>query len=290
MQVFITTIDTLYDAVLAYSLRVVRAYVYADASLDSEINHLENEHEVMELPAPQRHKEIEAPKFVVAQDQAVSPLAARGVVMYVGEASVPVYKNPTIEFDGQVGTISFGAMVMAGEAKGRFYYITQGLLEGWVLRDDLADKAATVYPVFEQDKENLIDDSNTARVRAIIKDEFGLGRSEFSLQAGEYVLYRLARRGLSISWPSARPRVPGMWHEILKGKSGIRIHIAPKVGTIMEYLLDGEMGHVAYVEAVFPDETISISEVNNPDSGIYKEKEYTKDEWKEFRPVFIEVQ
>ena len=57
----------------------------------------------------------------------------------------------------------------------------------------------------------------------------------------------------------------------------------------MEYLFENEVGHLTYVEAVFPDTTIAISEVNFPDSGMYNERQLTKEEWKEFKPVFISV-
>ena len=83
--------------------------------------------------------------------------------------------------------------------------------------------------------------------------------------------------------------MPGLWHEILAQTAGVHIHTEPKIGMIMEYVTDDEMGHLAYVEAVFPNETITISEVNNPDSGIYNEREYTKEEWKLLQPVFLEV-
>lgn len=217
-------------------------------------------------------------------------ILARGVVMYAGTARVPVYRNPAEEFDAQVGTIPFGAMVITGESEGRFTRVVWKEISGWALRDDLADRAADIYPQFTPGEENLIDDVNTCRVRAMIGDEFGLGRSEFPLQAGEYVLYRLKKRGLSIPWPPVRPRMPGRWSEILKGVEGIHIGIVPKVGAIMEYRMPGtEIGHVTYVEAVFPDGTISVTEVNNPDSGIYAERNITEQEWKELRPVFIEV-
>jgi surface antigen len=58
----------------------------------------------------------------------------------------------------------------------------------------------------------------------------------------------------------------------------------------MEYVDENEIGHLAYIEAVFPDDTVALSEVNYPDSGTYNERELSKLEWKELRPVFIVVQ
>jgi hypothetical protein len=213
----------------------------------------------------------------------------KNTVMYAQSVRVPVFKNPTIEFDGQIGEVPFGDMVIVLEPRGRFYHIAWNALEGWVLKDDIADRAMRVYPAFTIGEENTIDHPNTAQVRAILGDVFGLGRSEFALQAGEYVLYRLWRKGKRIVWPDIRPRVPGLWHKILKGSTQIHIGVVPKVGVIMEYMLSPEMGHLAYVEAVFPDYTITISEANFPDSGIYNERVLTKEEWKEFHPVFMTV-
>ena len=144
-----------------------------------------------------------------------------------------------------------------------------------------------VYPEFRIGQENSVDHPNTAHVRAILGDTFSIGRSEFPLQAGEYALYRLWKKGIRIEWPTIRPRVPGLWHKILKGTPKIHVGVTPKAGSIMEYMLNNDVGHLAYVEAVFPDNTIAISEVNFPDSGIYNERELTKEEWKELRPVFI---
>jgi hypothetical protein len=176
---------------------------------------------------------------------------------------------------------------MMFEARGRFYRVTWGEYEGWVLREDVVDRAIRVYPDFIIGQENSVDHPNTAHVRTILQDIFGLGRSEFALQSGEYVLYRLWKRGIRLEWPDVRPRVPGLWHKILKGRPGIHIGMTPRVGSIMECMIDNDMGHLAYVEAVFPDMTITISEVNYPDSGIYNERELQKDAWKEMKPVFI---
>ena len=161
------------------------------------------------------------------------------------------------------------------------------MFEGWVLRDDMIDRAKEVYPEFIFHEENLASHTNTIRIRTILHDIFSAGNSELPLQDGEYILYRLWRRGVSIRWTDARPRIPGLWHKILKGVECVHIGITPKVGSIMEYMLHDDIGHLAYVDAVFPDDTIGVSEVNYPDSGMYNERTLTKEEWKELKPVFI---
>ncbi len=289
MTLFISTIDTVYEAVIRFTVLCVRAYISpappqefdgADDALIQESTHT--------LPREEKQTFKTVQDILKKQEYALTP-EVKNMVMYTGSVDVPVYKNPTIEFDAKATTIPYGEMVMMLEPRGRFYRIVWGTTEGWVLKDDVVDRAVRVYPEFRIGEENSVDHSNTAHVRAILNDVFSIGRSEFPLQAGEYVLYRLWKKGIHIDWPITRPRVPGLWHKILKGTPNIHVGVIPKVGAIMEYMWNNDVGHLAYVEAVFPDNTITISEVNFPDSGIYNERELTKEEWKELKPVFITV-
>ena len=280
-------IETLYTAIITFSVRIVEAYVYADTPYN-EGDDITDIPKMMLLSAPSATT-LPVLESVVHSEAVSMPIRMYGMVMYTKSVHVPIFKDPTIAYDTQIATVPFGSMVMAHEPQGRFYNVTWNAIQGWMLRDDLAERAVDIFPHFVENEENLVDSKNTALVRALIGDPFGLSRSTLSLQAGEYVLYRLWRRSVLIPWNDVRPRVPGSWHTILRGITNVHIHIAPKVGTIMEYMLDAEIGHVAYVEAVFPDETICISEVNNPDFGMYHEKELSKAMWKEYRPVFIEI-
>jgi surface antigen len=65
--------------------------------------------------------------------------------------------------------------------------------------------------------------------------------------------------------------------------------VRPKTGSILEYVLPDGRGHVAFVEAVFPDETINISETDYPEGGGYNERVMTQEEWRELKPVFIQI-
>ncbi len=324
MQGMVATIDTVYAWMMRLSLRVVNSVLetYAPREraakrYDSVLSDATTMHEkvtssfktmkdvlgaypkkilaerVTMTAAPVDSPVVTALKRAVARVEAPSlddgVRIQKNTVMYANSVRVPVFKNPTIEFDGQIGEVPFGDMVIVLEPRGRFYRIMWNTIEGWVLKEDIADRALRVYPVFIIGEENGVDHPNTAHVRTILGDIFGLGRSEFALQAGEYVLYRLWRKGIRIVWPEIRPRVPGLWHSILRGSRQIHIGVMPKVGAVMEYMLSPEMGHVAYVEAVFPDHTITISEANFPDTGIYNERVLTKEEWKELHPVFMTV-
>lgn len=220
----------------------------------------------------------------------LSESRGKSTVMYTAVHEAPLYREPTVAFDSQIARIPYGALVLAVELQGRFCKVIWNTCEGWVRKEHLADRARAVYPEFIQGAENPAESLNAVRVRACIGDVFGLAHSEFPLQAGEYVLYRLFRRGFSIPWPQAdAPRVPGSWHSILRGVAGVHIRVTPKVGTILEYTGEHDIGHLAYVEAVFPDETIVISEANYPHSGIYSERTLNAQAWRALKPLYIEV-
>lgn len=64
---------------------------------------------------------------------------------------------------------------------------------------------------------------------------------------------------------------------------------------VIEYVLSGDdihehkRAHLAYVEKVFPDETIQISEADWPDRGIYNERVLVENEWRALTAVFITI-
>lgn len=293
IQITNRVIDTVYEHVIRITVFIVtrfREQMNVTPSLHEE------EHEVEEVAMVVSEKELPAFRTVqqvlekTAEEKITHSLVGKNTLVYIAGVSVPVYKNPTMEFDTQIGTIPYGEMAMMLEPRGRFLKIVWNALEGWVLREDVVDRAAHIYPEFIVGEENSVDNPNTAHVRAILGDVFGIGHSEFALQAGEYVLYKLWRRNIRVEWPPVRPRVPGLWHKILRGTPHVQMSVTPKVGSVMEYMLTNDMGHLAYVEAVFPDNTIAISEANYPDGGVYSERQLTKEEWKELRPVFIQMQ
>src|SRR3989338_8538431 len=194
----------------------------------------------IEVIATQRPIEIEeehiAPTFRSTADILIeSDRPLKNTVMYVGGTGTPLYRNPTIEFDSIVDRLSYGAMVMVIEVRGRWSKIIHNGSTGWILREDLIDRAAHVYPHFIIGEPNESDDPNTIRVRAMLEDIFAGGESGLPLLSSEYASYRLLRKGLKILWPKTRPRTEGAWHTILKGVPGIYMSIAPKTGSVMEY-------------------------------------------------------
>lgn len=213
----------------------------------------------------------------------------KNTVMYIGGAETPVFTHPTHELDGVIARLSYGTMLILLENKGRWSKVVHDGVTGWVLREELVDRAAYVYPDFTVGAKNEVDDPNTIRLRAMISDEYAGATAHLSLQSGEYIHYKLMRKGLTIPWKDERPRTPGKWHMFLKGRNGVVIGVRPKTGAILEYTMPNGLGHLTFVEAVFPDETVHVSEVNYPDDGIYNERVMTKEEWLELGPVFIQI-
>jgi hypothetical protein len=295
------TIDVVYQEIITFTVRLVLWFLRTYTGNQS-ISHYERFEAIpgdvpstnespddKALETPQIEESFKSVGEILGAEAHTAPLVEKNTVMYANTVRVPVFKNPTVEWDGVIGEIPYGEMVIVLEPRGRFYRVMWQTTEGWVFRDDIADRAMRVHPAFVVGEENSVDAINTIHVRAILGDVFGMGRSEFPLQAGEYVLYKLWKKGLRILWPSIRPRTPGLWHKILRGVEKVHIGVTPKMGALMEYTTDVDMGHLAYVEAIFPDNTITVSEANFPDSGIYNERELREGEWKELKPVFITV-
>lgn len=285
-SVILSTIDVLYENIVDFSVRVALSTKNTYAPRGADDVYVERE-VALPIATVEDVQSFKSVSDILEGDTYSGVEAEEKVIMYAHAPLVPLYKNPTVEFDSRIAEIPYGETVMMIEPQGRFFRVTWRMFEGWVLRDDIIDRAKDVYPEFIFHEENLEGHTNTLRVRAILNDIFSVGNSELPLQDGEYILYRLWKRGISVRWSDTRPRIPGLWHKILKGADNIHIGVVPRVGSVMEYILHDDIGHLAYVDAVFPDNTIGISEVNYPDSGIYNERTLTKEEWKELRPIFI---
>ena len=209
-----------------------------------------------------------------------------------GNVDTLVASAPGVVGDTVYTVLPYGSMVMVLSVEDMWAQVACGSFVGWVYIDDLEDRAAHVYPSFHSDEENAHDDPATLRLRAVIQDEFGAGEIGLPLQAEEYIMYRLIRRDVKVMWPPIRPRTPGTWHAILENIPGISITHEPKTGAVMEFTVLDEtgsesFGHVAYVDAVFPDESIQISEINWPDNGKYHERVLMGEEWRALSPYFL---
>jgi hypothetical protein len=213
-------------------------------------------------------------------------LPKKNTIAYVATSGAPLRIQPEKGMDTIIDRMPFGAMLVAVEQVGEWVRVFHAGKEGFVELIDLADRAAFVHPKFVIGAPNDANDPATERVRAMIQDEFSYGEGEMPLQAEEYVLYKLVRNGVRPAWPSTRPRTPGTWARILRGAPGVSISVEPSPRSVVEWDL-GHKGHVAFVEAVYPDGTIQLSEANWPDRGIYNERVLVREEWMALAPFFI---
>jgi hypothetical protein len=217
-----------------------------------------------------------------------SRLSPKSTVMYCATSGAPLRADPTIGNDNVIARIPFGAMVVAVSTENDWVHLFYKGVEGYVVLGDLTDRAAYVYPTLTIGESYEAHDPHTERLRAVIEDEFSYGDGDMPLQAEEYVMYKLLRQSMVIPWPTIRPRTPGTWRTLLADVPQVTIARDARARAVIEWQGDVR-GHVAYVEAVFPDGTIQISEANYPDRGIYNERTMVESEWRAYNPVFLSV-
>ena len=206
-------------------------------------------------------------------------------MQYLPEA--PLQNTPYLMFDGVLGHLTYGAPVRVVRPAGRFAEIRFGLQRGFLERDALTSEVGRVFPEFTSGREYLADDPETAQLRMYISDEFAAAPLAVPLQPGELVTYRLGRAGRSLPWGSDRPRLPGQWQQLLRGKRGISIGIMPRTGAVMEYRDEEGTGFLAYVESVTPEESLTLVAASADETGVFTRDLVPKEVWREWRPVFI---
>lgn len=214
---------------------------------------------------------------------------AHSQIVYTCVPSTPVFTSATVGFDAVHTYIPYGELVVVLGAQGRFYNVAWKEYTGWILKETVRQHAGDVYPHFSSEEVYGPDHPGTVALRMMLNDPFGLQYGGYPLQAGEYIVYRLQKRGVSIPWGQSTERIPGTWHTLLRGNEGVHISVFPKPGTIMEYTGTHDIGYLAYVESVTREDAITCTEVNHEGTGDYKETTYTQDEWRELRPVFIQI-
>lgn len=229
---------------------------------------------------------VEPPLFTFTQPN--NGNLRSGAQYFIGEEHAYLYSDPVIGFDTALTTIAYGQTVLLQKVGGRWAEVLYQGTNGWILKDVLRERREDIHPQLQPGVQYLAHDSETIKLRACIGDAFGGARAGLPLSGAEYVTYRLSLAKRLIEWPTDGPRIPGTWQKKLRGLPSIHQSINPQTGTIMEYVID-DVGYVAYVDAVFPDKSIKVTAVGAPEEGTYTEEVLTQEEYKELRPVFIEV-
>lgn len=217
------------------------------------------------------------------------PLPPSGELQFVGHSHAPLHTDPVMAFDVHSALIPYGEQVRVLKLGGRWAFVRYKDQEGWVLKDSLREQAREVLPSFEHGHLYDAHDEETIKLRLCIDDEFCGGKASLPLTDAEYVTYKLRQKQISIPWNTHRPRTPGTWHTLLRGKKGVHCGVLPKTGSIAEYIVE-DVGYVAYVEAVFPDESIKLSSVGLSQEGLYTIETLSREYYRELHPIFIEIQ
>ncbi len=232
----------------------------------------------------------EDPVIVLPQSEpADGTLPQKNTIVYAARHNVPLLTSPENGPDTTLHVLAYGDMVMMLDAGPQWSYVAAGDKKGYVETSLLARHAGAVYPEFVIGEENGPRAMNTVRLRSVIRDEFSTSHTHAPLTAHEYVYYKLRRRGLHITWPDVRPRTSGSWARILAPLENVAEHTEPSVGDVMEIAPAEGKAHLAYVEKVFNDGSIQISEADWPERGIYNERVLVAEEWRRLNPTFITV-
>lgn len=216
-----------------------------------------------------------------------SPVSAAGQRLFVCEAEAALCTSPNLTFDCVLSKVPYGTELTLIRTQLDWFEVSLDGMVGWIRSASVS--AETIYPKFVNGNVYSSENTETKKLRTLIKDEFAGALNHSDLLDVEYVTYRLQQKGNKIDWDKKRPRVAGSWHRRLRGRSGILINVTPKTGAVMEVINDEETGQVLFVDAVFPDESILVSGVSSKGTGKYVENSLPKSDWLELRPVFIFV-
>lgn len=239
----------------------------------------------MQSTLPIAHAPAATPSFLMPIHESE---AHDGAFYFVGNDATPLHTDPVVAFDVIAAFIPYGEQVRLLKLGGRWACVRWKEHEGWIFKDTLRDQARDVFPFFEEGIMYDAQNEETQKLRLCINDAFCGGIASLLLTDAEYVTYKLFQKGFVFPWSKERPRTPGTWQKKLRGKTGVHISIHPQTASVMEYVRD-DIGYVAFVDAVFPDETVKLSAIGSTEEGVYSEMMLSKDQWKELRPVFISV-
>jgi len=266
--------------------------------LDQKLVNTKSVAETLLIEAPQNL--VKLPEFRVARVEEVK-IAQNNIPShnsfgnfgsdqyYITASPGLVFNRPVLSYDGVLVKLPYATVTQVFAYEGRFARIAFEESTGWVLKDELTAQVSEVLPELASGAIYTDDDPETQKLRKYIEDEFFTNELFLPLQASEFVAYQLKKHGLNIEWPAIRPRLAGLWQNILKGKTGIKIGLVPKTGAIIEYNNDDGTGFVGYTKAVKVDESIIIEGVGRQVVGEYREELIEKNQWQNWRPVWISV-
>lgn len=234
-------------------------------------------------PSPVRHS------FVKSAESISPSMISALPVGYIAVTKTGVMAKPLWAFDTQLNEYTYCQKVSVLGYEGRFVHILYQTESAWVLKDAITMNREDIYPTFVANNIYLAADSETKKLRQVIRDEFFTAELYLPLQSVEFVSFKLKEQNINIPWGEERPRPAGLWRDLLKGHLGVKIGISPKTGSILEGKLESGLGFVGYVTAVYPGDDISLLSVGKEVEGKYKEEKLSKEEWQALQSIFIQI-
>lgn len=212
-----------------------------------------------------------------------------GEVGYVMVEKARLWQKPFLAFDSVIKTIVYGNKITIMDYEGRFAKVDVDNQIGYLLKDEITCRPRDIFPVFIKEFVYLADNLETIKLRKFIADNFSATDMYLPMQAEEFVLYQLLISGRKLPWGNERPRLAGDWHNLLKGKLGLKIGIEARAGSVMEYTRPDGSGSLCLVKTVSTDEKIVVQSIGRRLEGEYQEEVLTKYEWQKLSPIFIQV-
>ena len=206
---------------------------------------------------------------------------------YVRVPVMLVWKVPVFNIDGVIKRLPLGTRVSVIGTEDQLSRVMIDDEVGWVLTADITCNENEVFPILSSGTVYHNESPITRQIREVIADEWVGGELGLSLLDVELVTYLFKLKKLQLPWSNERPRVAGMWHQLLKGKPGVHIGITPRTGSIMEYFDQYGMGHVGFVAAVSPANAVTVQSVGRLREGEYLSEILNREEWQNLRPVWI---
>lgn len=189
-----------------------------------------------------------------------------------------------------IGKLSYGEEVEPLTLENGWYKINYQNKDGWISKlytHGIVDKPIDNIVNLRIGIPNDLKSQNTISIRNIINDEFGGGKNGWDLQCVEYVQYKIQILGCNINWPVKSGRDGGKWAEIFSAQGKYAVTETPGMSCAMSFTNMPGYGHVAFVEDIFPDSSIKISEANWPGKGKYNERIINKVMQQKYGAKFI---
>ena len=120
-RIFILSgIDTLYENIVDFSVRLVIGIknIYTPRST----NEVSAEREMtLDEPVVEGGQSFKSVSDILEGDTYSEVATEEKIIMYAHAPLVPLYQNPTLEFDSRIAQIPYGETVMMIEPQGRFF-------------------------------------------------------------------------------------------------------------------------------------------------------------------------